>query len=62
MDIKQEQKARTVEHNGKLVKYRNREREILFMDLRQMGSPFEKKYTELTPDDRAIVTDTYHIW
>lgn len=60
--LNKNKKARTVEHNGKLVKYRNREREILFMDLRQMGSPFEKKYTELTPDDRAVVTDTYHNW
>ena len=42
--------------------YRNREREILFMDLRQMGSPYEKKYIELTADDREKVTSVYHAW
>ena len=30
-------KARTVERNGELVKYRNRENEVLFIDLRQCG-------------------------
>ena len=35
--------ARVVEQNGKLKRYRDREDEILFMDLRQIGSPYEKK-------------------
>ena len=51
-----------MEKNGETVHYRDREREILFMDLRQMGSPFEKKYIELTETDRKKVTDTYHAW
>ena len=38
--------ARTVEQNGELVKYRNRENEVLFIDLRQWGEPFEKKYIQ----------------
>ena len=42
-----------VEENGEIKRFRNREREILFMDLRQMGSPYEKKYIELTEEDRA---------
>jgi type I restriction enzyme M protein len=29
----------------------NREKEILFMDLRQLGEPFEKKYTQFSDDD-----------
>lgn len=53
---------RTVEQNGKLIQYRGREGEILFMDLRQMGSPYEKKYIELTEEDRAKVTGVYHTW
>ena len=28
----------------------------------QMGSPYEKKYIELTEDDRAKVTGVYHAW
>lgn len=60
--LNKNKKARTVEHNGQLKHYRNREREILFMDLRQMGSPYEKKYIELTESDRAKVTAVYHNW
>jgi type I restriction enzyme M protein len=41
---------------------RNREKEILFMDLRQLGEPFEKKYTQFSEDDIKKVTDTYHQW
>lgn len=55
-------KARTVEQSGKVKKYRNRERQVLFMDLRQMGSPYEKKYIELTESDRKKVTETFHAW
>ncbi len=27
-----------------------------------MGSPYEKKYIELTADDRKKVTDVFHAW
>ena len=60
--LNKNKKARDVEKNGETIHYRDREREILFMDLRQMGSPFEKKYVELTEEDRAKVTATYHAW
>lgn len=60
--LNKNKKARTVEQNGKTKNYRNREREILFMDLRQMGSPYEKKYIELTESDRKKVTDVFHAW
>lgn len=60
--LNKNKKAHTVEQNGQIKKYRNREREILFMDLRQMGSPYEKKYIELTEEDRAKVTAVYHNW
>ena len=48
--------------NGTPKNYRDRSGEILFMDLRQMGSPFEKKYIELTAEDRAKVANTFHAW
>ena len=60
--LNKNKKARTVDQNGKLKRYRNREDEVLFMDLRQMGSPYEKKYIELTEDDRKKVSDVYHAW
>ena len=60
--LNKNKKARVVEENGEVKRFRNREREILFMDLRQMGSPYEKKYIELTEEDRAKVTSVYHAW
>ena len=42
--------------------YREREKEILFMDLRQLGEPFEKKFTQLSDADIKKVTATYHQW
>lgn len=43
-------------------KLRNREKEILFMDLRQMGEPFEKKYTQFSEADIKKITGTFHEW
>ncbi|MFZ1706202.1 MAG: class I SAM-dependent DNA methyltransferase [Saprospiraceae bacterium] len=42
--------------------FRDREKEILFMDLRQMGEPFEKKYTQFSEADIQLVANTYHTW
>ena len=42
--------------------FRNRLTEILFMDLRQLGEPFEKKYTQFSDQDIKKVTQTYHKW
>ena len=42
--------------------YRNREDEILFMDLRQIGEPFEKKYTQFSEQHIQDIAKTYHSW
>ncbi len=42
--------------------FRDRMKEILFMDLRQLGEPFEKKFTQFSDDDIKKVTSTYHQW
>jgi len=60
--LNKNKKARTVEHNGRIKKYRNREKDILFMDLRQMGEPFEKKYVQFSEADIKKVTDNFHNW
>ena len=60
--LNKNKKARVVEQNGVEKRYRDRQGQILFMDLRQMGSPYEKKYIELTQEDRDKVTETYHNW
>ena len=55
-------KAHAVEQNGKLVKYRNRENEVLFIDLRQWGEPFEKKYIQFSSEQIAQIADNFHNW
>jgi len=41
---------------------RNREKEILFMDLRQMGEALEKKFTQFSKADITKVAGTFHNW
>jgi len=42
--------------------YRNREKEILFMDLRQIGEPFEKKFVQFGEQHIKDIGKTYHTW
>lgn len=42
--------------------YRNREGEVLFMDLRQKGEPFEKKFIQFSEQDIEQIAATYHAW
>ncbi|MDD3915368.1 MAG: class I SAM-dependent DNA methyltransferase [Bacteroidales bacterium] len=42
--------------------YRNREKEVLFLDLRQIGEPFEKKFTQFSIDHIAQIAKTFHSW
>lgn len=60
--LNKNKKARTIELNGNIKKYRGREKEILFMDLRQIGEPFEKKFVQFSTDNIKKITDTYHQW
>lgn len=41
---------------------RKRKGEVLFMDLRQLGEPFEKKFIQLSDADIQKVSGTYHQW
>ena len=59
--LNKNKKARIVEHNGIIRKYRDRN-EILFMDLRTMGIPYEKKYTQLSDEEIQKIANTYHTW
>ena len=60
--LNKNKKNRTVEQNGRVNRYRDRQNEILFMDLRRMGVEFEKKYVEITASEIEQVTATYHNW
>lgn len=55
-------KARTVEQNGELMHYRNRENEVLFIDLRQWGEPFEKKYIQFSQEQISQIAENFHHW
>lgn len=60
--LNKNKKARIVEQNGNARKYRNRENEILFMDLREMGIPLEKKYVQFSDEEIKQISQTYHTW
>lgn len=55
--------ARTISlPDGTERRLRDRRGEVLFLDLRQKGIPFEKKYIELSDNERAAIASTYHAW
>ncbi|HIC33134.1 MAG TPA: DNA methyltransferase [Flavobacteriaceae bacterium] len=55
-------KERVVKLPDATRNYRNREDEILFMDLREIGEPFEKKYTQFSNTHIEDIAKTYHNW
>lgn len=50
-------------HYGDLDRdFRDRTNEILFMDLRQTGEPYEKKFIQFSDHDIKNVAKTFHAW
>ena len=45
-----------------ILKRRDRQGETLFIDAREMGSMVNRTLKELTNDDIAKITETYHLW
>lgn len=43
-------------------KFRNRSKEILFIDARNLGFLINRRTRELSPEDIARITGTYHAW
>ena len=60
--VSKNKKAQSKKVGDETRQYRDREKEILFMDLRQMGIPFEKKYIQFSEEDIIKITSTYHQW
>ncbi|MFN4813094.1 MAG: N-6 DNA methylase [Bacteroidota bacterium] len=60
--INKHKKAQSKNIGDETRSFRDREKEILFVDLRQLGEPFEKKYTQFSDDDIKKVKSTYHHW
>ena len=60
--LNKNKKARTVKRDGVTKTYRDRETELLFVDLRKWGEPFEKKFIQFSDQHRADITSTFHTW
>ena len=60
--INHNKKAHVESKNGEEIHFRDREDEVLFMDLRQWGEPFEKKFVQLSAQNIQDVATNYHNW
>lgn len=60
--INKNKKAHTRDIGTESRNYRDRENEVLFMDLRQKGVPFEKKFIQFSELNIEEITSTYHDW
>lgn len=60
--LNKNKKAQTKKVGNEVRNYRNREKQVLFMDLRQMGEPFEKKFIQFLEQDIDKISGTYHNW
>ncbi|OVE76751.1 DNA methyltransferase [bacterium E08(2017)] len=60
--INKNKKAQTVKRLGQEVRLRDREDEVLFIDVRKWGSEYNKKFIELTSTDISNIAATLHNW
>lgn len=60
--INRNKRERIIEVNDGVKNYRNRKGEVLFMDLRQKGEPFEKKFIQFSEQSINEIALTYHNW
>ena len=60
--LNKNKRERTREVGDETRHYRDRTGEILFMDLRQIGEPFEKKFIQFGPQHVTDIAITYHHW
>lgn len=60
--LNRNKKEKKVKQASNSVVHRNREKEVLFMDLRNLGVPFEKKFLQFSVDETSLITNTFHAW
>lgn len=60
--LNKNKKARTVKYGDLKRCYRDREDQFLFMDLREIGEPFEKKFIQFSEEHIRDIANTYHTW
>ncbi len=60
--LNKNKKAHSVVQGDIKRDYRDRENEILLLDLREIGEPFEKKFIQFSPQNIQDIAKTYHTW
>lgn len=60
--LNRNKKERNVSHTDIDRNYRNRENEVLFLDLRKIGEPFEKKFIQFSDEHIEKISQTFHAW
>ncbi|WP_316765863.1 class I SAM-dependent DNA methyltransferase [Pedobacter frigiditerrae] len=60
--LNKNKKERVLAVNDDIKHYRDRTNEILFLDLRERGIPFEKKYIQFSAENILEITQAYHNW
>lgn len=60
--LNRNKKERTASVGEDIRAFREREDEVFFMDLRQIGEPFEKKFIQFSADHIRDIAKTYHQW
>tara|TARA_X000000368_G_scaffold401029_1_gene373487 strand:- start:876 stop:2432 length:1557 start_codon:yes stop_codon:yes gene_type:complete len=60
--INKNKKKRSLKMNEIFKEYRDRMNEVLFIDLRKCGIPFEKKFIQFSPENIEQFSKTYHDW
>lgn len=60
--LNKNKKARTVPLPDEIRNYRDRQNEILFMNLREVGIPFEKKFIQFSEENILEITQAFHNW
>lgn len=60
--LNKNKKARSLQLPDETRNYRDRQHEVLFMDLREIGEPFEKKFIQFSEDHITHIAGTYHSW
>lgn len=60
--LNRNKREREAIRDGVSIKNGTREKQVLFMDLRNFGIPFEKKYLQFSADEIKKISNTYHSW
>jgi type I restriction enzyme M protein len=60
--INKNKSKRILEQADHTRNYRERKDEVLFMDLREIGVPFEKKFIQFSQENIQKIASTFHRW